>query len=310
MSHYLVTGGAGYIGSHVVKQLLEEGHTVRVFDDLSTGNRTNVDERAEFMEGSILNQTALDAAVAGVDGVMHLAAKLLVEESVAQPLAYYETNVVGSLNVVRAMQAHGVRKIIFSSTAAVYDPSAAQPLTEDAPTKPVNPYGWSKLMTEQMLLDARRIGIQPVILRYFNVAGKDDWYSPDYTHETHLVPLIIETAKGRRDALKIFGTDYDTRDGTCIRDYVHVTDVARAHVLALGYDVTGVVNIGSSDGVSVLEMLSTARKVLQKEIPAMMEGRRHGDAPTLVASDDKAREILGWSPTHSIEEMLTSSLTK
>lgn len=307
MAHYFVTGGAGYIGSHVVKALLDAGHRVRVFDDLSTGNRANVDERAEFVGGSILDRVALASAMEGVDGVMHLAAKLLVEESVQQPVAYYETNVVGSLNVVQAMQQTGVKKVVFSSTAAVYDEHAAQPLTEDAPTRPVNPYGWSKLMTEQMLLDAQVEGIEPSILRYFNVAGKEEWFTADYSHETHLIPLMIEVVEGRRDVLSVFGTDYDTRDGSCIRDYIHVSDIASAHVAALTQNVTGVLNVGSGDGVSVLEMLKAARSALGHDIPAHMEERRPGDAPVLIADTSRIREQLNWKPTHSVEEMLVSA---
>jgi UDP-glucose 4-epimerase len=307
MSRYLVTGGAGYIGSHVVKKLLDEGHAVCIFDDLSTGNIANKDKRAEFIQGSILDIDALQKAMAGVDGVMHLAAKLLVEESVSEPEAYYATNVVGSLNVMKAMRMEGVKKIVFSSTAAVYDPSAPQPLEETAPTLPVNPYGWSKLMTEQMLIDFSAQGIlEPVLLRYFNVAGKEEWFIPDYSHETHLVPLIIEAAEGRRDVLKVFGTDYDTRDGSCIRDYIHVSDIAEAHIAAIHYPGTGVFNIGTNNGISVIEMFDMACDVFQKDIPVEMSARREGDPPLLVAANTKAKAEFSWEPKRTVRDIFMS----
>lgn len=308
MAKYLVTGGAGYIGSHVTKLLLDKGHAVVVFDDLSTGNRANVDERAHFVEGSILERDLLEAAMQGVDGVLHFAAKLIVSESVEKPYNYYETNIVGTAAVLDAMRLTGAKKIVFASTAVVYDEHSPQPLVEDAPKKQTSPYGWTKWTCEQMIESrAKRDGFTYVNLRYFNVAGHEKWYSADYSKETHLIPLIIEVAQGKRDALHVFGTDYDTRDGSAVRDYIHVSDVAYAHLAALEHIASGAFNVASNHGVTVLEMVAAAEKALGTPIPTALASRREGDPPVLVAATEKARVDLSWQPRHTIERMIKDS---
>lgn len=308
MAKYLVTGGAGYIGSHVTHLLLDQGHSVVVFDDLSTGNRENVDERAEFIEGSILDRDALEAAMQEVDGVLHFAAKLIVSESVEKPYDYYETNVVGTAAVLDAMRAAGTKKIVFASTAVVYDEHAPQPLVEDAPKKQTSPYGWSKWTCEQMIESrAHHDGFTYVNLRYFNVAGKEAWYNADYSHETHLIPLIIEVAQGKREVLQVFGTDYDTRDGSAVRDYIHVADVAAAHLAAIEQTASGAFNLGTNHGITVLEMVAAAEKALGTPIPTALVDRRAGDPPVLVAATEKARTVLGWEPVKRVEEAIQDS---
>lgn len=308
MKKYLVTGGAGYIGSHVVRALLDAGHMVRVFDDLSTGNENNIDPRADFIKGSILDKNALESALQNIDGVFHFAAKLIVPESVEKPAEYYDTNVTGSLYLFKAMRAVGVTDIVFSSTAVVYDETTPQPLQEDAPKKPMNPYGWSKYMGEQILHDiARSSSLRFVVLRYFNVAGKSSWYDDTHTTETHLVPLICEVAQGKKEMLSVYGNDYDTRDGSCIRDYVHIDDIVRAHIAAFEYlnadGQSTICNIGTNTGTTVFEMIAAAQEAYNKEIPYIVKDRRKGDPAILIADIEKAKNLFSWEPEKKITDL-------
>ncbi len=299
--HIFLTGGAGYIGSVTTECLLDAGHKVTVFDSLELGHRAAIDPRATFIQGDLLVREAVREAMASVrpDAVMHFAAYALVGESMENPLKYFRNNVTGGIHLVEAMEATGVKKFIFSSTCATYGYPDRIPMTEDLPQNPVNPYGESKLMFERILLWAQeRIGIQPVFLRYFNACGASERYGEDHNPETHLIPLIVFVAQGRRDHIKIFGTDYDTPDGTCIRDYIHIVDLAQAHILAVTGDHTGAFNLGNGNGYSVQEVIEVAREVTGHPIPAQVAERRPGDPDRLVAAADKARRVLGWQPQH------------
>ncbi|MHC5267577.1 UDP-glucose 4-epimerase GalE [Enterococcus sp. LJL98] len=304
----LVLGGAGYIGSHAVDQLIHKGYEVVVVDNLLTGHRAAIHEKATFYEGDIRDRSFLADVFAKetIEGVIHFAASSLVGESVEKPLMYFNNNVYGMQILLEVMEAHGVKNIVFSSTAATYGEPEVSPITEETPTNPKNPYGESKLMMEKMMKWCdNAYGMKYVALRYFNVAGakSDASIGEDHTPETHLVPIILEVALGKREALSIFGDDYETPDGTCIRDYVHVEDLIAAHILALEYLKAGnesnVFNLGSNNGYSVKEMLDAAREVTGKEIPACVAPRRAGDPGSLVASSAKAREILGWQPVYT-----------
>lgn len=304
----LVLGGAGYIGSHAVDQLIEKGKQVVVIDNLLTGHRDAVHKQAIFYEGDIRDKSFLTTVFAkeNIEGVIHFAASSLVGESVEKPLKYFNNNVHGMQILLEVMQEFGVNQIVFSSTAATYGEPKSSPITEKTPTNPKNPYGESKLMMEKMMkwCDAA-YGMRYVALRYFNVAGAkaDASIGEDHKPETHLVPIILQVALGQRKELAIFGDDYDTPDGTCIRDYVHVEDLIKAHLLALEYLETGgasdVFNLGSNHGYSVKEMLDAARIVTGKEIPAKVAPRRLGDPSTLVASSEKAKTVLGWNPAYT-----------
>ena len=246
-----VTGGAGYVGSVTAELLLDEGHEVAVFDNLERGHREAVDERAAFIQGDLRNRDEIRNALAKVkpDAVMHFAAYALVGESMEHPMRYFRNNVVGGIHLVEGMVDQGVKKIIFSSTCATYGQPDKVPMTEDMPQKPTNPYGESKLMLETVLRWAnQRHGIQPVFLRYFNGCGATEKFGEDHDPETHLIPNVLAVALGKNDAVSIFGGDYDTPDGTCIRDYVHIVDLAQAHILALGGDHVGAFNLGNGDG--------------------------------------------------------------
>ncbi|HWK28067.1 MAG TPA: UDP-glucose 4-epimerase GalE [Solirubrobacter sp.] len=305
----LVTGGAGYIGSITAQHLLARGDEVTVLDSLYRGHRAAVPEGAEFLEGDLLDPARLEAVLErGFDGVVHFAALSLVAESVAHPERYWRGNVVGAVNLLDAMRANGVGRIVFSSTAATYGEPAVELITEDAVTAPVNAYGNSKLTIDRMLADeARAHGIAAVSLRYFNVAGASGALGEDHEPETHLIPLVLQAAAGRRPSVAIYGTDYPTPDGTAVRDYVHVDDLARAHRLALDGAVPGrheVYNLGSARGYSVREVIETARAVTGRPIEAVEADRRPGDPPRLVASNARARERLGWAPERSLEDMI------
>ncbi len=305
----LVTGGAGYIGSIVAQQLLARGDDVTVLDSLQRGHRAAVPEGAAFVEADLLDQDALAEALnGGFDGVCHLAAMSLVGESVEFPERYYRGNVVGTLNLLDAMRAAGVPRMVFSSTAATYGEPDVQLIGEDTPNAPVNTYGNSKLAVDRMLADeARAHGLAAVSLRYFNVAGASGALGEDHEPETHLIPLVLQAAAGKRESVAIFGTDYPTPDGTAIRDYIHVEDLGRAHVLALEHAVPGrhdIYNLGSAHGYSVREVIETARAVTGRAIEAREEGRRAGDPPRLVAANEKARQGLGWAPEKSLEDMV------
>ncbi|MEQ2876998.1 UDP-glucose 4-epimerase GalE [Enterococcus asini] len=304
----LVLGGAGYIGSHAVDQLVNKGYEVVVVDSLFTGHKAAVHEKAKFYEGDIRDKEFLNNVFEqeAIDGVMHFAAFSLVGESVEKPLMYFNNNVYGMQVLLEVMKAHDVKHIVFSSTAATYGEPEVVPISEDMPTNPKNPYGESKLMMEKMMKWCdNAYGMKYVALRYFNVAGAkaDASIGEDHDPETHLVPIILQVALGQRDSLKIFGDDYATPDGTCIRDYVQVEDLIAAHILALEYLKAGnpsdAFNLGSNDGYSVKEMLEAARAVTGKEIPAEVVPRRAGDPAQLVAASEKARNILGWEPAYT-----------
>lgn len=301
----LVLGGAGYIGSHAVDQLITRGEKVVVVDNLLTGHREAVHPSAVFYEGDVRDKTFLQTVFKNesIDGVLHFAASSLVGESVEKPLKYFSNNVTGMEILLEVMHENNVNKIIFSSTAATYGEPETVPIPETTPTNPKNPYGESKLMMEKMMKWCdEAYGMRYVALRYFNVAGakQDASIGEDHTPETHLVPIILQVALGQRKELSIFGDDYDTPDGTCIRDYVHVEDLIAAHLLALDYLNAGnqsdVFNLGSNTGYSVKEMLDAAREVTGRDIPAKIVPRRAGDPARLVATADKARTILNWNP--------------
>jgi UDP-glucose 4-epimerase len=308
----LVTGGAGYIGSIVAQQLVARGDDVTVFDSLYRGHQAAVPEGAAFVEGDLLDPASIEGALAGgFDGVLHFAALSLVGESVERPELYWRGNVVGALNLLDAMRAAGTGRIVFSTTAATYGEPEVELITEETPNAPVNAYGNSKLTIDRMLTDeARAHGLAAVSLRYFNVAGASGPLGEDHTPETHLIPLILQAAAGKRESIAIFGTDYPTPDGTAVRDYVHVDDLARAHLLALDRAQPGrhdIFNLGSERGYSVREVIEAARRVTERDIVAVEEGRRAGDPPRLVAANVRAREGLGWAPERSLDEMVADA---
>jgi len=297
----LVTGGAGYIGSVVGALMVVEGHEVVVIDNLSRGHRDAVPDEARFVEIDLLDKSALHALMAeGFDAVLHFAALSLVAESVEQPLRYFRNNIGGTLNLLDAMGAAGVRRLVFSSTAAVYGAPLTSPIIEGAPTVPTNPYGASKLAMDQVIgYEAAASSLGAVSLRYFNVAGAAAGLGERHEPETHLIPLVLQAAAGRRRAVQIYGTDYDTPDGTAVRDYIHIEDLARAHLLALEATVEGghrIFNLGNGAGSSVRQVIDVARHVTGVEIPVEEAGRRPGDPPVLVASSDRIRTELGWVP--------------
>jgi len=299
-----VTGGAGYIGSHTVRLLLEAGHKVRVFDNLSEGHAAAVPEGL-LMEGDLADERRLAEALAGgFDAVVHFAASCAVGESMANPEKYYWNNVVASLRLLAAMRQAGVGRIVFSSTAAAYGNPVRTPITEDHPTEPINVYGRTKLDFEHALASyAAAYGLGYASLRYFNAAGAapDARIGEDHDPETHLIPIVLQAALGRRDAVAIFGTDYPTPDGTCIRDYIHVYDLAQAHILALEAIRPGkglVFNLGNGAGYSVREVIEAARRVTGRPVPTKEGPRRAGDPAVLVASSEHIRRVLGWKPRY------------
>lgn len=313
----LVLGGAGYIGSHAVDQLVDRGYQVVVVDNLQTGHQESIPENVHFYEGDIRDKAFLSQVFEKetIEGVMHFAANSQVGESMREPLLYFNNNVQGTQVTLEVMQQYGVKNIVFSSSAATYGEPTEIPIMETAETHPESPYGETKLMMEKMLKWCdQAYGMRFVALRYFNVAGAK-WngsIGEDHDPETHLVPLILQTALGQREELAIFGDDYATPDGTCIRDYVHVVDLIDAHILALEYLKAGnesnIFNLGSSTGFSVKEMVETARQVTGKEIPAKVEPRRAGDPSTLIASSKKAQTILGWNPKFpDVKDIISSA---
>ncbi|MFD5324629.1 UDP-glucose 4-epimerase GalE [Streptomyces sp. NPDC127092] len=299
MSKYLVTGGAGYVGSTVAAHLLEAGHEVTVLDDLSTGFREGVPAGATFVQGRI--QDAAKWLDASYDGVLHFAAFSQVGESVAKPEKYWDNNVGGTMALIAAMREAGVRKLVFSSTAATYGEPETVPITESAPTAPTNPYGATKLAVDHMITgECAAHGLAAVSLRYFNVAGAYKECGERHDPESHLIPLVLQVALGKREAINVYGDDYPTPDGTCVRDYIHVADLAEAHLLALDAMTPGehlICNLGNGNGFSVREVVETVRKVTGHPVPEVMAERRAGDPAVLVASAEAARERLGWTPS-------------
>jgi UDP-glucose 4-epimerase len=294
-----VTGGAGYIGSIVSERLLELGHEITVLDNLSTGHRAAVPEGCRLVEGDVRDAQALAQAIdPGTNAVLHFAARSLVGESVEKPLDYFDNNVTGAVALLRAMHARGTARIVFSSSAAVYGAPASLPIEEDAPRRPENPYGWSKLMVEEILAASQRAwGLSWAALRYFNAGGSTERLGEDHRPETHLIPIVLDVAMGRRDALTVFGDDYDTPDGTCIRDYIHVSDLAEAHVLALDAmagGFSGALNLGSEAPFTVLEVARRTEALTGRPVARRVGPRRSGDPPALVASSRRAEETLGW----------------
>ena len=297
----LVTGGAGYIGSIVAQQLLDAGHEVVVLDNLSRGHREAVPDGARLAEVDLLDAERLNETVAeGFDGALHFAAFALVAESVSNPELYYRNNVVGSLNLLDALRAAEVKRLVFSSTCAVYGEPEVVPMDETTPTRPVNAYGASKLAVDGMISDeCRAHGLGAVSLRYFNVAGASGCLGEDHEPETHIIPNVLRAAQGINDCVQIFGTDYPTPDGTAVRDYIHIEDLASAHLLALEGARPGehrIFNLGNGNGFSVREVIEAARGVTGLEIPVREAPRRPGDPPQLVAASGRIRAELGWEP--------------
>jgi UDP-glucose 4-epimerase len=296
-----VTGGAGYIGSVCTEQLLEAGHRVTVYDNLSEGHRSAVDTRARFILGKPEEENDLLNAVKEVrpEAVLHFAANALVGESMKNPGKYFRNNVCNGLKLLDASVAVGVRKFVFSSTCATYGPPDRVPMTEDLPQRPINPYGESKLMFERMLHWYRELhGLEFVAFRYFNAAGATAKFGEHHRVESHLIPNVLKVPLGQAKQCEIFGTDYPTPDGTCIRDYIHIVDLAEAHILALTPGKQGFYNLGNGDGYSVRQVIQTCEKVTGKKIPAVEKPRRPGDPPKLVASAEKAIRELGWKPKY------------
>jgi UDP-glucose 4-epimerase len=297
----LVTGGAGYIGSIVVEELVAKGESVVVFDDLSQGHREAVHPEAEFVQGDLADRGQIDAVLSQhrPDAVMHFASRTLVGESMQQPFLYLGHNLTNGVNLFASMVAHGVRRLILSSTANLFDQPQRMPIDESERIIPGSPYGESKYILERILYWLDRIhGLRFASLRYFNAAGASELRGEDHNPELHLIPIVIQVAMGKREKALIFGADYPTRDGTCVRDYVHVIDLAQAHILALGALDNGswVYNLGNSEGFTVKEVIDAVRSVTGREIPAEIGPRRPGDPAELVASSEKIRKELGWKP--------------
>ena len=299
-----VTGGSGYIGSVVVKRLLEHGVQVTVFDNLERGHRCNLDPRAEFVEGDLRDGKLISESLLKVkpDAVLHFAAYALVGESMGDPLKYFDNNVTGGVNLLKGMLVAGCTRLVFSSSCATYGVPDALPIEEDTPQRPTNPYGQSKLMFEQMAnWLAETKGFYPTFLRYFNAAGAvpDLGLGEDHDPETHLIPNVLKVALGKKDAVEVYGDNYPTPDGSCIRDYIHLEDLASAHILALEEEALGAYNLGTGQGVSVKEVVETCRRVTGHPIPVKVCPRRAGDPPALYASGRKARAVMGWNPVYS-----------
>jgi UDP-glucose 4-epimerase len=308
-----VVGGAGYIGSVCSELLLDEGHEVIIFDNLTEGHRRAVDSRADFIQGELADRARIDAALSDArpDAVMHFAANALVAESMRDPSKYFRNNICNGLNLLDAMIATRVQRIVFSSTCAIFGLPERLPIEETTPTRPINPYGESKLAFEKILQWYDRIhGLKFVSLRYFNAAGATENFGEDHRQETHLIPNVLKVALGETPNVEIYGTDYETPDGTCIRDYIHIVDLARAHILALGAPGSAFYNLGTGGGSSVREVVAACAKIAGRTIATMERPRRPGDPPRLVASSEKAQKELGWRPQFQSLEAIVESAWK
>lgn len=308
-----VTGGAGYIGSVCVETLINEGHDVVVFDNLERGHKEALHPEAKFVKGDLRCRDDIFKALDEnpVDVVMHFAAYALVGESMAKPEMYFRNNVVGGANLTEAMVRSGVKKIVFSSSCATYGQPETDEITEETFQNPTNPYGESKLILERMLLWYQKLhNINPVFLRYFNACGASGCYGEDHDPESHIIPNVLATALGQKESVSIFGYDYPTPDGTCVRDYIHILDLAKAHLLAATKDVSGPFNLGTGMGVSVKQIVDACTKITGINIPYEMAARRPGDPAKLIANADKAQTQLGWLPEHSDIETIVETAWK
>lgn len=307
----LVVGGAGYIGSVCAELLLDEGHTVSIFDNLSEGHRRAIDSRAEFIEGDLAGIDAIQSALASFqpEAVMHFAASALVAESMENPSKYFRNNIANGLNLLDAMVATGVQQLVFSSTCAIFGPPERVPIDESLPKSPINPYGESKLAFEKILRWYGEIhSLRFVSLRYFNAAGASERFGEEHRIETHLIPNVLKVALGQKPHVEIYGTDYDTPDGTCIRDYIHILDLARAHILALTAPSSEFYNLGTGGGTTVREVIDACRKITGRKIPVMEKPRRPGDPARLIAASERIQRELGWRPKfQSIDAIIESA---
>jgi UDP-glucose 4-epimerase len=308
-----LTGGAGYIGSVCSELLLNEGHEVAIFDNLTEGHRRAVDSRANFIRGDLADRRQIEAALSSTrpDAVMHFAAYALVPESMRDPSKYFRNNIANGLNLLDAVVATGVQRIIFSSTCAIFGPPERVPIDETAHPHPVSPYGESKLAFEKILRWYDEIhALTFVSLRYFNAAGATENLGEDHRPETHLIPNVLKVALGQSPNVEIYGTDYETPDGTCIRDYIHIVDLARAHILALGAAASGFYNLGTGGGSSVREVIAACRKITGRKIETIEKPRRPGDPPRLIASSEKIKKELGWQPQFQSLDAIVESAWK
>jgi UDP-glucose 4-epimerase len=306
----LVVGGAGYIGSVCAELLLDEGHTVAVLDNLSEGHRSAVDSRAELIHLDLGDREATFTALRRLrpDAVMHFAASALVSESMDDPSKYFRNNIANGVNLLDSMLAADVRRLVFSSTCATFGHPERVPIDESCPQRPINPYGESKLAFERILRWYDEIhGLRFVSLRYFNAAGASERFGEDHRCETHLIPNVLKVALGSKSFVKIFGTDYETPDGTCIRDYIHILDLSRAHILALRAPGSAFYNLGTGGGASVRQVIDACRKVTGKKIPIAQRPRRSGDPPLLIAASEKIKRELGWSPRFQLDLIIESA---
>lgn len=307
----LVTGGAGYIGSVCVEELLNAGHHVTVFDNLTEGHRSAIDPRAKLIVGDLQQRCDIEDALEATkpDAVMHFAANALVGESMQNPSKYFRNNVYGGLNLLDAMVAVGCKKFVFSSTCATFGPPDRLPIDETLPQRPINPYGESKLMFEKILRWYDEIhGVKFVALRYFNAAGATERFGEHHKVESHLIPNILKVALGQKDHVEVYGTDYETPDGTCVRDYIHIVDLAQAHMLALGTKESAYYNLGTGGGTSVREVIACCERVTGKPIKVVEKPRRPGDPARLIAGSDKVKRELGWAPKFgSIDRIVESA---
>jgi UDP-glucose 4-epimerase len=307
----LVVGGAGYIGSICAEVLLNEDHDVGIFDNLVEGHRAAVDRRATFFDGDLVDRSGIKKALAEYrpEAVMHFAASALVGESMQNPSKYFRNNVASGLNLLDGMIELGIPHLIFSSTCAIFGPPERVPIDESLPTRPMNPYGESKLMFENVLRWYNQVhGLKFVSLRYFNAAGASPQFGEDHRLETHLIPNVLKVALGQRPQVEIYGTDYDTPDGTCIRDYIHILDLARAHILALNASQSAFYNLGTGGGSSVRQVIEAGRKITGRDIPVVEKPRRPGDPPRLIASSQKIKQELGWKPQfQSLDAIIESA---